>query len=102
MPRSVRMASSGFRRPDFEVCPTLRRGSPVAVGVPHKNVANEIVITLGTRNDWSIQAVKDLPIFQPSLNQKLEGRRIICVVLSILFRQSNFQLGARGYSYSDP
>src|SRR5262245_32930406 len=67
MPKIVKMTSGSFRRPDFEGSLAFRGDSPVRAVRPHNDIANEIVITLGTRNDWSIQAVKDLPILQPFL-----------------------------------
>src|SRR5262245_55356378 len=101
MPKVMQMAPRRFRRPDFEVGRAFRGASPVGAVFPHKDAANETVITLGTRNDGSVQAVKDLPIFQPSLDRELEGSRIIYVVDRILFRHPNVNVIPRGYPYPD-
>jgi hypothetical protein len=85
MPKIMLMTSRSFRRPDFEASLAFRRNPPVGAVCPHNNIANGIVITLGTGNDGSIQGVKDLPILQPSLDQKLERSRIVYVIAIILF-----------------
>jgi len=44
----VRMTPGSFRRPDFEGSLAFRGDSPVGAVNPYKDIANEIVITLGT------------------------------------------------------
>jgi hypothetical protein len=77
MPKIVSMTSGGFRRPDFEVSRAFRGDSPVGTIDPYNDIANEIPITLGTRNDWPVQAVKDLTILQPSIDPKLERSPVV-------------------------
>jgi hypothetical protein len=101
MPKIVRMTPGCLRRPDFEVSLAFRGDLPVGAIEPHKDVANEIAIAFGTRNDGSIEAIKDLPILQPSIDQKLERSRIVNVIDGI-FCRSNANVIPRGYSYSNP
>jgi hypothetical protein len=102
MPKIERMTSCSFRWPDFEGSLAFRGDSPVGAVGPHKDIANEIVITLGTRNDWSIEAVKDLPILQPPFDQKLERSPIVYVIASIFFCHFNVNIIPGCYSYSNP
>jgi hypothetical protein len=58
----MKVPPSSFRRPDFEVGLAFGGDPPVGAICPQNSIANEIVITFGTRNDGAEQAIKDLSI----------------------------------------